>query len=61
MLLCKFEDFFNNSRLYASPEQKKPRGLAEFPGKKLRKEKKFCGQAIVFVVVLFSGHSNLVV
>lgn len=28
---------------------------------KLRKEKEFCGQAIVFVVVLFLSHSNLVV
>ena len=30
-------------------------------GKKLRKEKKVCGRAIVFVVVLFLSHSNLVV
>ena len=32
ILLCKFQDFFNNSRLYASPEQQKLRAVAEFPG-----------------------------
>ena len=50
ILLCKFQDFFNNSRLYASPEQQKLRAVAEFPGK-IKERRKSSVDRLLFLLL----------